>query len=154
MRFLLYDKIITIDKGKSIVGVKTFSLSDESLRRHYKKSPVVPGVMFIESMAQLLGWLIIYSHDFKFSAIMSLIENVRIPPKLRPGFEAEIHAEIVSSSERDSLGMARMFINGRLVASIGRIIYSHTYKVDREQLAQLFNYYSGLGSTPPQMQGD
>jgi len=147
MRFLMYDRVVTLEKGRSIVGTKTFSLTDEFLRKHYGKQAVVPGVMLIESMAQLLGWLIIYSHDFNVSTFMSLIENVDIPSKLRPGFEASIHAEIISTSKRDSLGMARMFIAGRTVASIARIIYGHSPKVDRDRLMQLFYYYSGLEIT-------
>lgn len=144
MRFLYYDKVLQIEKGKSIHGLKTFSLSEEFFRSHFKKIALVPGVIFIESMAQLLGWLIIYSHDFKLSAIMSLIEEVNIPSKLRPGFKADIHAEIISTSHRDSLGMAQIFIDGELIASINRIIYSHFYNVNPKELSTLFSYYSGM----------
>ena len=69
MRFLFYDSVISIEKGKSIVGVKAFPLSEEFYGAHFRKSALVPGVILIEAMAQLLGWLIIYSHDFKISSI-------------------------------------------------------------------------------------
>ena len=144
MRFLLYDAVSGMEKGKSIVGHKTFSLSEEFLRAHFTKTALVPGVLMIEAMAQLLGWLVIYSHDFKLSAVMSLIEDVNVSSRLRPGFRAEIHAEIVSTSARDSLGTAKMFVDGRLIASIGRIIYVHTKKVDSGELMRLFGYYTGL----------
>jgi 3-hydroxyacyl-[acyl-carrier-protein] dehydratase len=144
MRFLYYDSVTQIEKGRRIVGVKTFSLSEEFLRGHYKKIPLVPGVIMIEAMAQLLGWLIIYSHDFYLSAIMSLIGDVTLPSRLRPGFKAEIHGEIISSSKRDSLGKAQIYVEGDLVASMGRIIYSHFPLMNREDLIQLFRYYSGL----------
>ncbi len=100
----------------------------------------------IEAMAQLLGWLIIYSHDFRLSAIMSLIETVAVTPNLRPGFKAEIRGEIISTSRRDSLGMARMYVDGELIAAVDRIIYSHIHKVNPQDLSQLFGYYSGLKS--------
>ncbi len=116
MRFLFYDKITNIEKNKSVTGVKTFTLSEEFLRGHFKKIALVPGVILIETMAQLLGWLIIYSHDFKLSAIMSLIEDVKISSSLRPGFKADIHAEIISTSKIDSLGQARVYSNGKLIA--------------------------------------
>ncbi len=103
MRFLLYDKITNLVPGESITGVKTFSLTEEFLGKHYSKQPLVPGVMYIEAMAQLLGWLIIYTHDFRFSSVMSLIEDVRIAPALRPGFSAEISAQLISTSSSDSL---------------------------------------------------
>lgn len=144
MRFLYYDKINNIEKGKSITGIKTFTLSEEFFRKHFKKQALVPGIVYMEAMAQLLGWLIIYSHDFKLSAIMSLVEDVSVAPKLRPGFRAEIHGEIISTSRRDSLGKAWITVDGETVASMNRIIYSHVHKVNSEDLSALFYYYSGI----------
>ncbi len=144
MRFLYYDNVTHIEKEKSITGVKSFSLSEEFLRSHFTKVAFVPGVIFIEAMAQLLGWLIIYSNDFKLSAIMSLVENVNISFNLRPGFKAEIQGEIISTSSRDSLGKAKILVDGKTIASMDRIIYSHFHKVSSRELEKLFNYYSGL----------
>ena len=144
MRFLYYDAVTHIDRGKSITGVKTFALSEEFLRRHYGKVAYVPGVLMIEAMAQLLGWLVVYSHDFRLSSIMSLIEGVTVTSDLRPGFKAEIQGEIVSTSSRDTLGKARIYADGRLIASLDRIIYSHFRNVDPRQLAARFEYYSGI----------
>ena len=144
MRFLYYDSVTHLEKDKSIIGVKTFTLSEEFLKGHYKKVALVPPVIMIEAMAQLLGWLIIYSHDFHLMPIMSLIEDVTLTPHLRPGFKAEIHGQIVSSSKRDSLGKAQIYVDGKVMASVGRIIYSHIHQVISEDLTQLFSYYSGL----------
>src|SRR5512139_1778408 len=123
MRFLFYDRVMELEKGRFIRGVKSFSLSEEFLRHHYGKIALVPGVILIEAMAQLLGWLIIYSLDFKASAIMSLVEDVTVTSTLRPGFRAEIYGEIVSISKKDSLGSARMSVDGQVIASMSRIIY-------------------------------
>lgn len=144
MRFLFYDKVVRMEKGKSIEGVKTFTLSEEFFREHFNKAALIPGVIFIEAMAQLLGWLIIYSHDFKLSAIMSLIEDVNISSRLRPGFKADIHGEIVSTSKSDSLGKAWIYADGELIASMDRIIYSHFHNVNPQELKERFRYYSGL----------
>jgi len=144
MRFLYYDKINNIDKGKSITGIKTFTLSEEFFRRHFTKAALVPGVIYVEAMAQILGWLVIYSHNFKLSAIMSLVEDVKISSQLRPGFTAELQGEIISTSRRDSLGRAWITVDGEIIASMDRIIYSHVHKVNSENLVRLFEYYSGL----------
>jgi len=149
MRFLYYDSVSHLEKDKSITGVKTFTLSEEFLKGHYKKVALVPPVIMIEAMAQLLGWLIIYSHDFRLMPIMSLIEDVTLTPHLRPGFKAEIHGEIISSSKRDSLGKAQISVDGKMIASLGRIIYSHIHQVISEDLTQLFSYYSGLKNGGP-----
>ncbi len=143
MRLLLYDRITGIDPGKSITGVKTFSLTEECLRGHFGKKATVPGVMYIEAMAQLLGWLIIHTHDFRVSAFMSLIEDVVVPEDLRPGFSAEISGRLISTSAGDSLGSARLTIDGQDAASIGRIIYVHSRKADQERMRAMFRYYGG-----------
>lgn len=144
MRFLFYDRITEIKKSQCVAGVKTFALSEEFHRGHFTKLALVPGIILMEAMAQLLGWLIIYSHDFKLSAIMSLVEKVEVSPRLRPGFEAHIRCEIISTSSTDSLGRAWVTSGGDIVASAERIIYSHFRQVDPAQLAELFRYYSGL----------
>lgn len=143
MRLLLYDRITNLQPGESITGIKTFSLTDECLRRHFNKEALVPGVMYIEAMAQLLGWLIIYTHAFRLSAVMSLIEGVTIAPDLRPGFSAEISGRLISTSSSDSLGSASISVDGRVIASMQRIIYVHTPKADENQLRQMFRYYGG-----------
>jgi 3-hydroxyacyl-[acyl-carrier-protein] dehydratase len=143
MRLLLYDRITGLEPGVSITGVKTFSLSDEWLRRHFSKTAVVPSVMYIEAMAQLLGWLVIHTHDFRLSAVMSLIEDVNLAPDLRPGFSAEISGQLISTSKSDSLGSAKIAVDGNVIASMNRIIYVHSSKVDPEQLRSVFRYYGG-----------
>lgn len=147
MRLLLYDRITALAPGESITGIKTFCLSEEYFRRHFSKEALVPGVIFIEAMAQLLGWLIIYTHNFQLSAIMSLIEDVKISPDLRPGFSAEIIGRLISTSGSDSLGSVRMLADGREIASIGRIIYAHSHMADRDALRKMFRYYSGSNWT-------
>ncbi len=143
MRLLLYDRITSLSPGESITGIKAFSLSEECFRRHFSKQALIPGVMFIEAMAQLLGWLIIHTHDFRLSAVMSLIEDVKVAPGLRPGFSAEISGRLISTSGSDSLGSAQMRVDGREIASIGRIIYVHSAKVDQDALRRMFRYYGG-----------
>jgi 3-hydroxyacyl-[acyl-carrier-protein] dehydratase len=147
MRLLLYDSITELRPGESIKGTKSFCLSEECFRRHFSKEAIIPGVMFIEAMAQLLGWLIIHTHDFRLSAVMSLIEDVKVAPDLRPGFTSEISARLASTSRSDSLGSARMSVNGREIASIGRIIYVHSPMADRDALRKLFHYYGGRQGT-------
>ncbi|MBA4373678.1 MAG: hypothetical protein C0402_12565 [Thermodesulfovibrio sp.] len=144
MRFLFYDKVVELEKGRRIIGLKSFALSEEFMRRHFSKKALVPGVIMIEAMAQVLGWLVIYSHDFRISAVMSLIEGVTVQPALQPGVTVEIHGEIISTSKRDSLGRAWITLDGRTIASLDRIIFSHFHKVNQEELINRFCYYSGM----------
>lgn len=143
MRFLLCDRVLTLDKMNSIVGIKCFALSEEYHRRHFSKMASVPGVICIEAMAQLLGSLINYSYDFKIYTLMSMIEGAAVPQNLRTGFEAAIHGEILSTNPKDTLGRARMEADGKVIASVERIIYSHFPQRDPAALAARFRYECG-----------
>lgn len=142
MRFLFCDRIVRVEKGRSIDGVKSFSLSEEFLNGHFEKRALVPGLILIETMTQFLGLLINYSHDFRFFSIISLIENVAVTPDLGPGFKADIHAEIVSTSETDSLGKAKVYVDGEPIASAERMIYSHLRVPDPEDHRRRFEYFN------------
>ncbi|MBF0464007.1 MAG: hypothetical protein HQK88_10845 [Nitrospirae bacterium] len=146
MRFLYYDRVLNIEKGKEITGVKTFSLSEEFFRGHFSKRAVIPGVIFVEAMAQLLGWLIIYSNDFNLSAIMTLVEGAKLPVNVRPGISVVIRGTIVSGSKNDTMGHAQVFHEGNEIARIDRILFSHFHKTDKNELIKRFCYYSGFNT--------
>jgi 3-hydroxyacyl-[acyl-carrier-protein] dehydratase len=144
MRFLFYDRITEIEKGRRIVGVKAFALSEEFLRGHFSRRALVPGVILVEAMAQVLGWGVIHAHDFKLTAILSLVDGVRLhEPRLQPGFTARIEGEILSTGKRDSLGRAWVEADGRRLATLERIIFAHFPVPDPEPLRRLFRYYAG-----------
>ena len=145
MRFLFCDRIIEIDKKKSVVGIKTFALSEEFHNRHFKKAVLVPGVLQIEAMAQFLGWLINYSYDFEIFSIISLIQGARVSSKMRPGFAAVIHAEIIATTDKDTLGKAWIEVEGVRIAAVERMIYTHLRAPDPQALKQLFRYNTGVG---------
>jgi len=147
VRFLFYDRIVRLEKGRFIEGIKVFSLSEEFLRKHFDKAPMVPGGIYLEAMGQLLGWLVNYTHDFRRSAILSLLEDAWWIPGLRPGFQAVVRGELLSSSSSDSLGRARMEVDGKPVASVGRILYRHFPVEDPSRLERWFAYYGG--TIPP-----
>jgi 3-hydroxyacyl-[acyl-carrier-protein] dehydratase len=145
VRFLLYDRVTAIERGRTIAGTVSFPLSADIFEHHFPRLPVVPGTLLIESMVQLVGWGIIHAHDFRLRAIMSLVEGVTChEPQLRPGALAVITGEIVATSASDSLGRAAITVDGRPVAAIERIIYTHVPSADREELVARFRYLSGL----------
>ncbi len=139
MRFLFCDRILRTVKGECIEGIKAFSLSEEFLNEHFPAAPLVPAAIFLETMAQFLGWLILYSHDFQCFPIISLLEDVQAVPNRRPGFEAHVSARILSTSKTDSLGRAEIRVDGQTIARANRMIYSHFSVSDSEALKKQFH---------------
>ena len=49
MRLFFLDRVTRLEKGRVIAGVKTFALSEEYLRGHFGREPVVPGTILVEA---------------------------------------------------------------------------------------------------------
>ncbi|MYA95107.1 MAG: hypothetical protein F4X91_01690 [Nitrospinae bacterium] len=144
MRFLFFDRIKEVVRGERIVGVKTFPLSEAYLNAHFSRAPRVPGSVLIEAMAQITGWLVVYTHDFRTSCVISLIDDAEVTSDLRPGVTVEIHGEIIDTNERASLCRARIEKDGVPVARAERFVYPHFPNDDPDGLRKRFRNYGWL----------
>jgi len=59
--FLLVDRILEGEKGKSLVGLKNVSMNEPFFQGHFPTEPIMPGVLILEGMAQVGGILAFYS---------------------------------------------------------------------------------------------
>ncbi len=55
--FLLVDRVIEVEAGKSIVGYKNVTINEPFFTGHFPSRPIMPGVLIIEAMAQISGIL-------------------------------------------------------------------------------------------------
>ncbi len=49
---LLVDRVVEIDKGKSIKAIKNVSINEPFFLGHFPHRPVMPGVLILEALAQ------------------------------------------------------------------------------------------------------
>jgi len=59
--FLLVDRVTEIEAGKRIAGIKCVTANEPFFQGHFPEFPVMPGVLIVESMAQLGAILAFYS---------------------------------------------------------------------------------------------
>ncbi len=55
--FLLVDRVVEVEEGKSIVGYKNVTINEPFFNGHFPVRPIMPGVLIIEAMAQISGIL-------------------------------------------------------------------------------------------------
>ena len=104
MYFSLIDKIDELIPGESIVATKSLAMSEEYLRDHFPKFPVMPGLLTLEAMTQASAWLIRVTEKFAHSiVVLKETKNVKFGKFLRPGQTLVVTCKIVSDSENETV---------------------------------------------------
>ncbi len=94
MRFILIDKVISLDAGKEIKALKGVSLAEEYLADHFPTFPVLPGVLLLEGLIESASWLVRRTENFAHSMILlEQARNVKYKSFLAPGSQIEYTVE-------------------------------------------------------------
>ena len=103
MRFILIDKIVSLEAGKRIKAVKNVSLSEEYLADHFPTFPVLPGVLLLEGLIESASWLVRRTENFAHSMILlEQARNVKYKSFLAPGSQIEYTVEARTIEENVS----------------------------------------------------
>jgi len=94
VRFILIDKVISLDAGKEIKALKGVSLAEEYLADHFPTFPVLPGVLLLEGLIESASWLVRRTENFAHSMILlEQARNVKYKSFLAPGSQIEYKVE-------------------------------------------------------------
>ncbi len=86
--FLMVDRIVEMEPGKRIVGIKNVSMNEPHFLGHFPGHPVMPGVLIVEAMAQVAGILAYLASDDEIRKKVSYflaIDNARFRRPVVPG---------------------------------------------------------------------
>jgi 3-hydroxyacyl-[acyl-carrier-protein] dehydratase len=96
--FLLVDRIVALDEGKSIRGLKNVTMNEPYFQGHFPGYPVMPAVLVIEALAQIasiLAWKIVGRSPADGSLIFfAAIDNARFRRQVRPGDQLILESEV------------------------------------------------------------
>lgn len=96
--FLLVDRVLSCDPGKTIVAIKNVTMNEPFFQGHFPNYPVMPGVLIIESMAQAAAILTFHSEQAKPDKqsvyFFVGIDNARFKRPVVPGDQLRLHVEI------------------------------------------------------------
>ena len=103
MRFVLIDRIVELNTGKSLVAVKNLSLCEEYLADHFPGFPVMPGVLMLEASTQAGAWLIRDMEDFAHSVVLlKQAKTIKYGSFVEPGRQLQLRVEMTAHGERES----------------------------------------------------
>ena len=116
--FLLVDRILEIEDGKRIVGVKNVTINEPFFQGHFPGHPIMPGVLIIEAMAQVGGMLLmggVPNPENKVVYFTSL-NNVKWRRPVKPGDQLRFELDLlqVRGMMAKMSGVAK--VDGQIVA--------------------------------------
>lgn len=116
---LLVDKILHMELGKRIVGVKNVSVNEPYFQGHFPGFPLMPGVYILEAMAQVGGILMIKSLDLqvgKYAVVFAGIDEARFKKPVFPGDQLLLELEVISLKKTLSKMKGVAKVNDQVVA--------------------------------------
>lgn len=116
--FLLVDKIIEIEKGKRVVGIKNVSINEQFFQGHFPKFPVMPGVLIIEGMAQTACVFasIELGKNSESVAYFMGIDKAKFRKPVVPGDQLRFELEVIKRRGAIFRFKGRAFVEEKLVA--------------------------------------
>jgi 3-hydroxyacyl-[acyl-carrier-protein] dehydratase/UDP-3-O-[3-hydroxymyristoyl] N-acetylglucosamine deacetylase/3-hydroxyacyl-[acyl-carrier-protein] dehydratase len=100
--FLLVDRVLELEKGKSIVAIKNVTYNEHFFQGHFPQKKVMPGVLIFEAVAQAGGILLYHSipDPQKIFVFLSTINNAKFRRPVVPGDQLRLEVEIIRLRSR------------------------------------------------------
>jgi len=90
MRYILVDRVADWKPWEHITGVKNVAMSEDFLEFHFPKNPIMPGIMLLEALVQLAGWLEAVSTDFEKWFLLSKVLKCNFYGFVLPGDQVNL----------------------------------------------------------------
>lgn len=119
--FLLIDRVLEIDSGKSIVAQKNVTYDEPFFAGHFPHFRVMPGVLVIEGMAQAAALLQLTSNNVKaeekFIYYFTSIDGARFRKPVTPGDILIYHATLLKHRQGFTKFYGEARVDDKVVAS-------------------------------------
>ncbi|MDE2667329.1 MAG: 3-hydroxyacyl-ACP dehydratase FabZ [Acidobacteriota bacterium] len=116
--FLLVDAITELEPGKRIVGLKNVTVNEHFFSGHFPGTPVMPGVLIIEAIAQVAAVLVLREIPDRETKLVyfSGIDKARFRRPVVPGDRLELVVEVLRLKPRLGKLRGEAFVNEVRVA--------------------------------------
>ena len=123
--FALVDKVIEHVPGKKAVALKNVTINEPQFQGHFPGRPLMPGVLIVESMAQVGGIIVTQMPELpKGLFVFAGINNVKFRRPVVPGDQLIITCELLSiKRQRFGKVKGQAHVDGNLVCS-GELMFS------------------------------
>jgi UDP-3-O-[3-hydroxymyristoyl] N-acetylglucosamine deacetylase/3-hydroxyacyl-[acyl-carrier-protein] dehydratase len=116
--FLMVDRILELTESY-VLGIKNTTYNEAFFQGHFEQEHVFPGVLLVETMAQVGGILVLNNVDEpeKYSTYFLKIEKMKFKHKVIPGDTIVVRCDLTEPIRRNIVMMyAQAFVGENLVA--------------------------------------
>lgn len=132
--FLLVDRIVEMELGKSILGYKNVTANEPFFLGHFPGQPIMPGVLIIEALAQVAGVLGFKSQEKKpkdgYLYYFVGADEVRLRRPVVPGDQLMLKATIITNRRGVYRFSAEASVDDELVGSMNILCAERKIDVD------------------------
>src|SRR6266852_298342 len=116
--FLLVDAILEIEREKRIVGIKNVTINEWYFQGHFPGKPVMPGVLIIEAVAQLGGFLLLQEIPDRDNKLLYFVavDGARFRRPVVPGDQLRLETTVLSWRGDFCKLQGKALVDGQLAA--------------------------------------
>jgi 3-hydroxyacyl-[acyl-carrier-protein] dehydratase len=119
--FLLVDRVIALEIGKSLVALKNVSMNEPYFVGHFPNQPIMPGVIIVEALAQAASILACKSTEKEHQKaplfLFAGIDNVRFKRMVVPGDQLRLEIELINMRKKFLKVQAVAKVNGEIACT-------------------------------------
>lgn len=114
--FLLVDRIVELEPGKTITGIKNVTMNEPFFQGHFPGEPVLPGVLILEAMAQAGSILACLSDREMIGrlAYFAGVDKARFRRVVRPGDQLVLRLEMIKQKGKIIKMAGKAFVDEQL----------------------------------------
>lgn len=132
MRFNQLDRIIELTEGESLKAIKCLTLSEDYLKDHFPRFPVMPGVLMLEALFQASMWLVRHTENFQHSmVVLRETRNIKFGDFVEPGNQLQVQTKLKKLEGSEAVLQVKALINDHTAVS-GRLLLERFNLVDRK----------------------
>jgi beta-hydroxyacyl-ACP dehydratase FabZ len=115
---LLVDRIVEIDEGKRIVGIKNVTANEQFFQGHFPGAPVMPGVLIVEAMAQCSAVLVLRGIEDRDRKLFLFggVDKARFRRPVVPGDQLRMECEVLQRRSNTIKVKGVASVDGSVVA--------------------------------------
>jgi 3-hydroxyacyl-[acyl-carrier-protein] dehydratase len=129
--FLLVDRVVEFETGKSLVALKNVSYNEPFFAGHFPNRPVMPGVLIVEALAQAAAILAYKSTDtLPSDGVLFLfagIDKVRFRRVVEPGDQLRLEVNMLWNKREIFKIASNAYVDGE-IACTAEILSARTYQ--------------------------